>query len=109
MLAEHRDTPHPHAHLLLKLHASNGRHLDPRKADLAAWRQAFARAACREGVPLAASSCRTRGVQPRGDSRAVHELRRRGVIHWVEASHRWAEGPDRIRGIDRGDELEPAR
>lgn len=109
VLAEHRDTPHPHAHLLLKLHASNGRRLDPRKADLAAWRQAFARAACREGVPLSASSCRIRGVKPRGVSRAVHELRGRGVKLSVDASQRWIDEPDRVRGIDPGDELELTR
>lgn len=107
VLSEHRDTAHPHAHLLLKLQASNGRHLDPRRAELATWRQAFARAACREGVPLAASSCRARGVEPVGVGRAVLEVRRRGLA--VEASERWVDEPEPPFGIDRSDDRELAR
>lgn len=106
VLVEHRDTPHPHAHLLLKLQASNGRHLDPRKADLAAWRRAFALAACREGVPLAASSCRERGVEPRGVSRAILEVGRRPNILSFKASQRWVDDPEPVLGVDRSDERE---
>lgn len=97
VLADHRDTPHPHAHLLVKLRGSDGRQLDPRKGELAQWREAFAKAACREGVPLAASSCRERGVKPRGMSRAALEVRRRGT----ELAAEWPRtGVGRIEPAD---------
>lgn len=85
LLAEHRDRPHPHCHLLVKLGSARGRALDPRKADLARWREAFAAAARAEGLALAASSCRDRGVRARGVSRAAYAQRAVGRAGEIEA------------------------
>lgn len=76
LLAEHRDTAHPHCHLLVKLGGSHRDRLDPRKADLARWREAFASAARDQGLALAASSCAARGVRPAGASRGAAAARR---------------------------------
>lgn len=79
-LAEHRDTKHPHCHLLVKLRGHDGRALDPRKRDLETWRKGFAEAARAEGLMLDASPRAVRGVARRGVSRAVLEAQRRGKV-----------------------------
>ena len=79
-LAEHRDTEHPHCHLLVKLRGHDGCALDPRKRDLETWRRSFAEAARAEGLMLDASPRAVRGVARRGVSRAVLEARRRGKV-----------------------------
>lgn len=79
-LAEHRDTAHPHCHLVLKLRGYNGRALDPRKSDLARWRAAFAACARDQGLALASSPRAERAAPRVHVSRAIVALRRRGII-----------------------------
>lgn len=64
LLAEHRDTAHPHVHLVVKLRGYDGRQLDPRKADLARWRERFASRARDAGLELACSPRAARGLPP---------------------------------------------
>jgi type IV secretory pathway VirD2 relaxase len=71
----HADTRHPHVHLAVRVLGDQGQHLDPRKADLAAWREAFARAARARGIEAEASPRLTRGVMRRSESMALRKLR----------------------------------
>lgn len=80
VLAEHRDTKHPHCHVLLKLKGHDGRMLDPRKHELGRWRVAFAEAAREEGLALEASPRVARGVVRRTPPQAIYQLRRRGDV-----------------------------
>lgn len=79
-LAEHRDTKHPHCHLLVKLKGYDGTTLNPRKADLARWRAQFAEKGREQGLDLEASSRAARGVGTKGVTQAVYQLRRRGQV-----------------------------
>jgi hypothetical protein len=85
-LAEHRDTKHPHCHLVVKLKGDDGRSLNPRKADLARWRERFAHHARANGLALEASSRAARGVGRKGVSQPVYQLRRRGVVPGTDAA-----------------------
>ena len=93
ILAEHRDTAHPHAHLIVKLRGYDGRQLDPRKGDLACWRERFAACARAEGLELGASPRSARGVTRKGVSRAAVEQRRRETALAAHdgARSRWSE------------------
>lgn len=77
ILAEHRDTAHPHAHLIVKLRGYDGRQFDPRKSDLACWRERFAACARAQGLELGASPRSARGVTRQGLSRAAIQRQRR--------------------------------
>ncbi len=90
-LAEHRDTKHPHCHVLVKMRGHDGKVLDPRKRDLADWREAFASAAREQGLMLDASPRAARGVGRKASSRAVVELRRQGRVLDID---RQAGAPD---------------
>lgn len=71
LLVQHNDTEHPHCHLTVRSLSFNGQRLDPRKADLQAWRHDFAQA-CRDvGLAAEATPRRTRGVVRKSKSAAV--------------------------------------
>ena len=73
----HTDVPHPHIHLTIKAQGDHGERLDPRHADLAAWRQAFAQALRDHGVEAEATPRRARGVTRKPESAAVYRMRER--------------------------------
>jgi hypothetical protein len=91
-LAEHRDTKHPHCHLLVKLRGHDGRQLDPRKRDLSQWREAFAAAARAQGLDLDASPRAARGVARKSQSRVMVALRRRGRMLDVDRAEKAPPG-----------------
>lgn len=64
----------PHAHLTVKTRGRDGRRLDPRKADLQAWRARFARELRERGVMAEATPRRVRGVVRKGKRQAIHHL-----------------------------------
>lgn len=74
----HDDTKHPHCHLTLKAVGHDGRRLNPKKADLQAWREDFAACLQEKGVAAAASARRTRGVTQKGKRQAVIHAEKRG-------------------------------
>jgi len=55
VFAVHNDKQHPHAHFLVALRDDNGKKLNPRKADLQAWRESFAEIRTEKGYPTAAT------------------------------------------------------
>jgi hypothetical protein len=58
----------------------NGKRLNPRKADLATWRERFAGELRLRGVAAEATPRRTRGKVRKHDKGTVVALRRRGVV-----------------------------
>lgn len=58
----HTDEPHPHCHVIVKCLGFDGKRLNPRKADLQAWREGFAEKLRDQGVEAEATPRRSRGV-----------------------------------------------
>jgi len=77
VLALHTDTAHPHVHLTVNALGSDGVRLGPRKADLEAWRQAFARSLRERGIAAEATPRRARGVTRKAERGPVRRLRER--------------------------------
>lgn len=77
VLALHTDTAHPHVHLTVNALGANGERLNPRKADLEAWRQAFARCLRERGLAAEATPRRARGVTRKAERGPVRRLRER--------------------------------
>ena len=74
----HDDTDHPHSHILVKTKGRNGKKLNPRKKDLAHWRDVYAREASERGILLDASSRRSRGQGKKGKTMAAIKAAKRG-------------------------------
>jgi Relaxase/Mobilisation nuclease domain len=68
---------HPHVHLAVKVRGKNGLRLNPKKADLMEWREAFAEQLRDRGIHAVATRRRTHLQRTQGESQAVREKRRR--------------------------------
>lgn len=77
VLVLHTDTPHPHVHVTVRVRGDGGRRLNPKKADLEAWRQAFAQALRDRGVEAEATPRRARGVTRMGERGSIRRMRER--------------------------------
>ena len=64
----------PHAHLTIKTRGRQGQSLNPRKADLQAWREGFAVELRVRGVIAEATPRRTRGVVRKGQRQAIRHM-----------------------------------
>ncbi len=73
VLVLHTDTAHPHVHLTILASGRNGERLNPRRQDLAAWREQFAQALRERGVAAEATARRTRGVSRRASGMALRK------------------------------------
>lgn len=73
----HTDRGHPHVHLTLCALGYGGERLNPRKADLAAWREGFALALRDRGVAAEATPRRARGVTRKSEVTALRRIRER--------------------------------
>lgn len=73
----HTDTAHPHVHLAVQMLGRSGARLNPKKADLDAWRQVFARELRDRGVAAEATPRRARGVTRKAERGPVRRLRDR--------------------------------
>ncbi len=67
----------PHVHLAVKVRGKNGLRLNPKKADLMEWREAFAEQLRDRGIHAVATRRRTHIQRTPGESQAVREKRRR--------------------------------
>jgi hypothetical protein len=76
----HTDVGHPHVHLTVRALGDQGERLNPKKADLEAWRQGFARALRDRGVEAEATPRRARGVTRKAERGAVRRLRERAAL-----------------------------
>ncbi|MFN3353814.1 MAG: relaxase/mobilization nuclease domain-containing protein, partial [Brevundimonas sp.] len=77
VFAFHTDERHPHVHLTVRTLGHDGRKLNPRKADLDQWRQAFAAALRDRGVEAEATPRRARGVVRKAEDGVVRRIRDR--------------------------------
>ena len=75
----HDEDRQPHVHLTVRVLGADGSRLNPRKADLALWRQTFAQALRDRGVEAEASPRRARGVIRKAERTPVRKLRERFV------------------------------
>ena len=67
----------PHAHLTIKRRGRMGQSLNPRKADLQAWREGFALELRVRGVIAEATPRRVRGVTRKGQRQAIRHMDKR--------------------------------
>ncbi len=77
----HTDTPHPHVHLAVKMLGHNQERLNPRKADIQAWREGFAMELRGQGVRAVASKRRARGVVKKAVNNTVHHINKGDDTH----------------------------
>ena len=100
----HTDTRSPHVHLAVRAERSDGRRLNPRKADLQRWREAFAARLQDRGINALATKARVRGVERSSQGlwriKAAQRVRepknpvRQGERHantMAQALHAWRE------------------
>ena len=79
LFALHTDGSNPHCHVTVLCHGRDGRKLNPRKADLQAWREAFADKIREQGYEAEATPRRARGVVRKAE---------RAVIRHIESGDR---------------------
>jgi type IV secretory pathway VirD2 relaxase len=73
----HTDTAPPHVHLSICSRGYAGERLNPKKADLEAWRQTFAQALRDRGVEAEATPRRARGVTRKAERGPLRRMRER--------------------------------
>jgi type IV secretory pathway VirD2 relaxase len=88
VFVQHLDDKHPHVHLTVRSQGYDGKRLNPRKADLATWRERFAGELRLRGVAAEATPRRTRGKVRKHDKGTVVALRRRGVVPDIDKGAR---------------------
>lgn len=107
VMALHTDTGRPHVHLSVRALGHGGQRLNPRKADLAVWRERFAEALRDRGVDAEATPRRARGVCRKCERGAVRKigdrhLQGRGPLAEVVRSA-WREAAAHRRGPQTSD------
>jgi type IV secretory pathway VirD2 relaxase len=86
VFVQHLDDKHPHVHLTVRSLGHDGKRLNPRKADLQAWRERFAGELRLRGIAAEATPRRTRGRVRKADRGAVLALRKRKItpdVDWL--------------------------
>ncbi len=77
VFALHTDAEHPHVHLAVRALGDQGERLNPKKADLEAWRQVFAQALRDRGVEAEATPRRARGITRKPERTPLRKIRER--------------------------------
>jgi type IV secretory pathway VirD2 relaxase len=77
VFALHTDADHPHVHIAVRALGDHGERLNPKKADLEAWRQVFAQALRDRGVEAEATPRRARGVTRKAERAPLRRIRER--------------------------------
>jgi hypothetical protein len=77
VFALHTDADHPHVHIAVRSLGEGGQRLNPKKADLEAWRQVFAQALRDRGVEAEATPRRARGVTRKPERASLRKIRER--------------------------------
>lgn len=98
VFVQHLDDKHPHVHLTVRSQGYDAKRLNPRKADLATWRERFASELRIRGVAAEATPRRTRGKVRKHDKGTVVALRRRGVVPETDKGAR----ADVVRAVTPG-------
>ncbi|MGL9623022.1 relaxase/mobilization nuclease domain-containing protein [Bradyrhizobium sp. U531] len=84
VFVQHLDSKHPHVHLTVRSLGHDGKRLNPRKADLQAWRERFAGELRLRGIAAEATPRRTRGRVRKADRGAVLAMRKRKMMPHVD-------------------------
>ncbi|WP_407123447.1 relaxase/mobilization nuclease domain-containing protein [Bradyrhizobium sp. STM 3561] len=84
VFVQHLDDKHPHVHLTVRSRGHDGKRLNPRKADLQAWRERFAGELRLRGIAAEATPRRTRGRVRKADRGAVLAMRKRKITPDVD-------------------------
>ncbi|PPQ16118.1 type VI secretion protein [Bradyrhizobium sp. AC87j1] len=84
VFVQHLDDKHPHVHLTVRSLGHDGKRLNPRKADLQAWRERFAGELRLRGIKAEATPRRTRGRVRKADRGAVLAMRKRKIMPDVD-------------------------
>src|SRR5262249_41489715 len=85
VFAIHQDRPHPHAHAIIKMrNRESGKKLRLGISEIFKVREAFAKAACEQGIELAASPRAARGVGQKATRQALYYMKKRGIKLNVE-------------------------
>lgn len=74
VFATHEDEKHPHVHLVVKALDNDGVRMNPRKADLQAWREVFAEKLREQGIEANATPRRVRGVVLKAEKQAIRHI-----------------------------------
>lgn len=77
VMALHTDTDHPHVHLTVAARGEGGERFNPRKDDLARYREAFARELRARGLEAEATPRRARGIVQKRETMPVRKMRER--------------------------------
>ncbi|BBC03845.1 relaxase/mobilization nuclease domain-containing protein [Bradyrhizobium elkanii] len=84
VFVQHLDDKHPHVHLTVRSLGHDGKRLNPRKADLQAWRERFAGELRLRGIAAEATPRRTRGRVRKADRGAILAMRERKIVPDVD-------------------------
>ena len=84
VFVQHLDDKHPHVHLTVRSLGYDGKRLNPRKADLATWREHFAGELRLRGVEAEATPRRARGKVRKAERGVVRVIKERGEQPRVE-------------------------
>jgi type IV secretory pathway VirD2 relaxase len=84
VFVQHLDDKHPHVHLTVRSLGHGGKRLNPRKADLQAWRERFAGELRLRGIAAEATPRRTRGRVRKADRGVVRAMRKRKITPEVD-------------------------
>lgn len=76
-MALHTDADHPHVHVTVAARGEGGERFNPRKEDLAGWRESFARELRARGIEAEATPRRARGVARKHERTSVRKMRER--------------------------------
>ncbi|WP_354172944.1 MULTISPECIES: relaxase/mobilization nuclease domain-containing protein [unclassified Bradyrhizobium] len=84
VFVQHLDDKHPHVHLTVRSLGHDGKRLNPRKADLQAWRERFTGELRLRGIAAEATPRRTRGRVRKAARGAVLAMRKRKITPDVD-------------------------
>jgi len=83
-MALHTDADHPHVHLTVAARGEGGERFNPRKDDLAGWRESFARELRARGIEAEATPRRARGVIQKMERTPIRKIRDRAEAGTAE-------------------------
>ncbi|MDR0933753.1 MAG: relaxase/mobilization nuclease domain-containing protein, partial [Burkholderiaceae bacterium] len=75
----HTDAAHPHCHLSVRMEGFNGKRLNPKKADLQAWRDAFAEKMREQGIEAESTPRHIRGVTRKAEKSVIRNIEKQRV------------------------------
>lgn len=102
VFAAHDDEKHPHVHLCVKAVSRDMVRMNPRKADLQEWREAFAERLRQNGIEANATPRIVRGQMQRSERQEERQIVRRGAESKARAG-RQADVASELAGRGRGD------